>query len=163
MGPLTATGHLRFDPRADTVQSQPWWLILQCSQGWFYLYHYWMQRYGDASWKKVVDEDRINPDLKSIDRKPRLALVRPVVRIPAWGTHISVIRGEPIPKQKRERWGHLEGQAVQFQFTPDLQSRGSHYWLWVECPQLLDIREDLGLSREPLQRLHLTVAVQDKS
>lgn len=154
----TAIGWLRFDPKADSVESKPWWLILQCDRGWYHLYEPWMRRYMPGEWKRVVDNDRLMPDRQTVDREPRLALVHRFDP-PAWGPHISVIRGEPIPRRFRKDWGKLNGRRVRFRYDPDIRQSRKHFWLLVDCPELGDIRESLGLPRKPRVRFHLTVAV----
>lgn len=74
---------------------------------------------------------------------------------PIWGPHISVIRGEEPPD--KSAWFRHTGQAVEFEFSPEMQETEGYLWMPVWCETLLDYREELGLPRAPDPPLHLTV------
>ena len=63
---MTSTGTLVYDPRAPTIESKPWWLIVQAC-----------------------------PDLARYYRESlnRFYRGRFKVHRPAWDSHISVVRG----------------------------------------------------------------------
>lgn len=153
----TAQGWLKTDPRTETLKSKPGWLIVQCDRDWTWLIQRWVALSGHGRWARVIDPARVSPDGRTVDREPRLARVMDFVP-PAWGPHISVTRGEPSDPAKRDLWRSLGGRVVDFRWNPDLQFNGEYFWFWVECEELLDLREQLGLRREPKQPLHLTVA-----
>jgi hypothetical protein len=77
------------------------------------------------------------------------------LRRPAWETHISVIRDEK-PSNESD-WLKYDGQDIEFTYMPDLEFNGIYVWMPVLCPNALDIREELGLPRNPFYDLHLTV------
>lgn len=70
-----------------------------------------------------------------------------------WPTHVSVIRGETI---SQGTWGEHEGKVVPFQYSHDIYTNGTHWWLNVECQELEDIRSSHGLQSTP-GFLHLTI------
>lgn len=74
---------------------------------------------------------------------------------PVWGTHISVIRGERIPNSTL--WRIDENKIIEFEYCGGVIDNGEYYWLKVNCPYLGDLREKLGLPREPRFGFHLTV------
>jgi hypothetical protein len=74
---------------------------------------------------------------------------------PVWGTHISVIRGEKIINS--HLWKSDENKLIEFEYSGGVKDNGEYYWLSVSCPYLLDLREKLGLVREPRFGLHLTI------
>lgn len=74
---------------------------------------------------------------------------------PAWRSHISVVRNEE-PSCK-DLWGKYNDQMVEFQYNPNPAWDGVYVWLDVECEFLLNIREELGLPRQPQFPLHLTI------
>lgn len=81
-----------------------------------------------------------------------IALMRP-----AWGSHISIVRGEmPV---NIDAWKKYDGQVISLEYDPDIRSNGKHWWLKVECEQMLDIREELGLVRKHPLSLHLTLGM----
>jgi hypothetical protein len=163
-GPNTAIGWLHFDPEGKTTEKKPWWCILKCDWSWYTLYEHWIDRHGlGRRWVRAVDPLRTVPVANGLgapryvqDPTPRIALTGGV-HPPAWGPHISVVRGE-MPRNKA-LWGQYEGTQIRFRYDPnDVRRNDEYIWLPVECPALLDFREELGLRREPRQALHLTVA-----
>jgi len=74
---------------------------------------------------------------------------------PVWGAHISVMRGERLPKP--EIWRLDEGKIIEFNYEPGVIDNGEYYWLRVTCPYLQDLREKYGLPRDPRFGLHLTI------
>jgi hypothetical protein len=72
----------------------------------------------------------------------------------AWAEHVTVVRDEePINKAF---WGKYEGQRVVFEYHPAIMTNGDYYWLTVNSPGLLEIREELGLSC-PCIPLHISI------
>lgn len=76
---------------------------------------------------------------------------------PAWGAHITVIRGEKPADETV--WGKYQGKFVSFLYSSNLCTDEKYWWLDVEAPFLLDIREECGLSRQPQIPLHLTLGL----
>lgn len=75
------------------------------------------------------------------------------------GAHITVIAGkyERPDESHAKFWGRYEGETIDFQFNPEINSDGEYYWMEVECNRIEDIREELGLKRTILHPWHLTV------
>lgn len=76
---------------------------------------------------------------------------------PAWKEHITVIRDEEPLNDKKIFWERYNGYSIEFFFRIVPETNGEYWWLPVECEQLLDIREELGLSRNPYYPLHLSI------
>jgi len=76
---------------------------------------------------------------------------------PAWGTHVTVIRRE-VPKNETKMWGRNKS-VVTFQYEAPVRSNNKHVWLDVDCEEILDFRESVGLPRNPEFKLHCTVGV----
>jgi hypothetical protein len=74
---------------------------------------------------------------------------------PVWGAHISFIRHEKISDSSL--WKMFDGKIITFEYTPGVLDNGEYFWMKVKCPFLLDLREKLGLSRNPKFGLHLTI------
>lgn len=121
------------------------------------MYETWLTRAGwGRRWATVVDPARVLPDRQSVDLRPRLGLAGGV-HPPAWGPHISVLRGEQPPV--RGDWDKYEGTRVKFEYDPsDVRYNREYIWIPVSSPALLDLREGMGLRREPRMPLHLTIA-----
>jgi len=74
---------------------------------------------------------------------------------PAWDSHVTVVRNEE-PLQK-EVWERYNGKQVNFDYGHQIFTDGKYYWVNVVCEKLLDIRVELGLSRDPEFPLHLSI------
>jgi hypothetical protein len=127
-----SVGKLRYSPhllgvRADSVS---WWLVVDCDPdiGRYYRHLFYLTHYKCQK-----------------------------IQSPAWKEHISVIRNEKPKEEKTYLWKKYDGQDVEFWYSPSVRGDGMFYWLDVDCDCLLDIREELGLSRQPEFPLHLTV------
>lgn len=105
-----------------------WWIVLECDHDLSALYRWFMKKMG----------------------KELLA--------PAWGTHISISRGEP-PKNM-DKWGFRSGERFSFHYEPIFHTNGKHWWMHVYSDEFGFIREGLGLSKTAhnnWRRFHLTV------
>lgn len=85
-----------------------------------------------------------------------------VLQEPAWGAHVSVVRGEIPPNQ--DVWNKHQGKVIDVTLEVDVRTNGGHWWLRATCEELKDIREELGLYRhgKPFEDgghmgLHLTL------
>jgi len=70
------------------------------------------------------------------------------------GTHVSVIRGEKLPKP--ELWGKDQGKKIKINYTHQIYTNGEHWWLNVECDELALIRSSYGLPTNK-KWFHLTI------
>jgi hypothetical protein len=124
-------GTLFTDPPSDTWNgndSSRWWAIIECDPG-IGDYYRWLLR-----------------------RKNWIKLMRP-----AWGTHISVVRGE-CPKNQ-EGWSSARGTKFSFKYQGIILSNESHFWIQVTSPQCLEFRRSIGLPEEPELPLHITLGM----
>lgn len=74
---------------------------------------------------------------------------------PAWECHITVIRDEEPPN--KELWEKYNGQEIDFQVIPQIETNGDYYWFPVKCDLALDMRQELGLGREPVLPFHVSI------
>jgi hypothetical protein len=72
---------------------------------------------------------------------------------PVWGAHISVVRNERLTVSNRID----EGKIIEFEYEGGVIDNKEYYWLRVICPYLEDLREKMGLSRQPRYGFHLTI------
>lgn len=131
MKTYNSTGRLKLNPEKEGLPVGAWWLIVECCTDLGRYYRAMLNRYHLGAFK---------------------------VQKPAWDAHISVIRGEE-PTNKA-LWDKLDGTAVEFSYEDRLLTNDRHYWLPVRCDTVLDLREELGLPRNPTLDLHLTVAIR---
>lgn len=129
---MKSTGKLVYSPRTH-LSSSDRWLVLMCDDE--------ISRYYRHLYTKAY------PYLNG-ERGGKLT--RPV-----WGTHISVIRGERVPNHKL--WRLKDNKLVEFNYEAGVLDNGEYYWLKVVCPELEDLREKYGLSRQPQFGFHLTI------
>lgn len=123
-----STGKLMFDPVLGRKPVfSPWWMIVRTPKDIVDYYRYWF------------------------DQKTGVYLNEP-----KWGSHISVIRGE-IPKENIEYWKKDEGKTIEFNYSNKIKWNDDYVWIDVESEDLLDIREQLGLKRQPKWNLHITL------
>ncbi len=74
-----------------------------------------------------------------------------------WNPHITIVRGEE-PSEK-SLWNEMLGEEIEFSYShKPRRDCGLVWWhLDVTSPTMLDMRERLGLPRQPKHRLHITV------
>jgi len=77
---------------------------------------------------------------------------------PAWGGHISIVRGEDI--KDKNYLSSLNDKKISFSYDPEVKGNGNHFWLKVECPEAENIREKLGLYKKTRFDFHLTIGVK---
>jgi hypothetical protein len=124
---MKSIGKLVYSPRSHLGSNEKW-LVLMCDDE-ISLY-YRALFYREFPWKGK--------------------LTRPV-----WGTHISIIRGEYIPKF--DLWGLDANKIIDFEYEGGVIDNNEYYWLKVKCPYLNDLRIKYGLSPEPRFGFHLTI------
>ncbi|AEO93378.1 gp116 [Bacillus phage G] len=125
-----ATGKIVFNPvtREGDMPDKLWWVMVECPHDIIEYYRYWVTK---------------NKNFK--------------ISYPLFGSHISIIRNEEPPDEFKHLWGKRNGMEVEFTYTPDFETNGNYWWLKVDCPQLDDIREELGLPRKPFFDYHLSI------
>lgn len=109
---------------------------------------------GSTRWWLIVDADpelgRYLRHLYTIGHRRTRTL-----QAPLWGVHVSVIRGEEPPDAST--WGRDDGARVEFEIDPHACETEGYVWYPVRCDAMLELRERLGLAREPEPALHLTI------
>lgn len=108
-----------------------------------------------TKWWLVVDCD---PEIGRLYRELFTASTYRVhsLKRPAWEAHISVIRNEKPPKP--DKWEAYKGKTAPIVYDPTkIEFNGTYAWIPVVCPAALEIREELGLPRDPYFPLHMTI------
>lgn len=126
-----SVGTLRYSPKALGDKASPnWWLILDCDRelGRYYRHLYYLSNHKCHQ------------------------LMRP-----ACAEHVTVIRNEEPADQFKHLWEKYDNQEVEFLLRLEAETDGRYVWLPVECSFVLEIRAELGLSREPEIPLHLSI------
>lgn len=128
---MRSIGILRYSPKLLGNKSEKWWLVLDCDSN---IVNYFRHLYRLSHYN-----------------------TREIVK-PAWDSHITIIRNEEPPH--KEFWDKYAGLSVEFDYEHSPKTDGNYWWLSVISDQLLDIRTELGLVRDPEFPLHLSVGHQ---
>lgn len=126
---MSDSGILRYSPKLlGNKSSSKWWLVIDC-----------------------------DPNLGKYYRHLYHLMTHRVEKLqrPAWDCHITVIRDEEPPNQAL--WEKYAGQSIEFNVVSQPETNGDYHWFSVECKLALDIREELGLIREPKIPLHVSI------
>jgi hypothetical protein len=68
--------------------------------------------------------------------------------------HVVVVRGEkPILIENLP----CRGKVITFEYNQEVKTNGRKFWLEVICPQLANIRDALGLKKQPTFPFHVTI------
>jgi hypothetical protein len=74
----------------------------------------------------------------------------------AWGSHVSIVRGERPANQ--DAWRKYQGKRVWFEYSPEnVHGRFGYWWIEVRSPELERIRVELGLKPQPKKPFHITI------
>ncbi len=129
---MKSIGKLVYSPRTHLASSERWLVVMCDDEISKYYRHLFTKEYPYLNGEKTGK------------------LTRPV-----WGTHISVIRGERIPRF--DLWGLDANKIVDFEYEGGVQSNGEYYWLKVTCPYLSELRVRYELPPYPRFGFHLTI------
>lgn len=145
-----STGRLIYDPtlalKVNTTK-EPYWLILDCDDEIARYYRWLVRRHFLMNWLPFAPKWSWTTDKWPLDT-------------PAWGAHISIVRGEKPGYP--EYWGDDAGKKLYFEYSGELRNNGKHFWLDVVSPEISDIRDRLGLGRKPrFSNFHLTIGNLD--
>lgn len=133
---MKSTGTLRYSQSPlDPDRKSNWWLVLDCDDAIAKMYRhlYWLDCF----------------KTKKLCR-------------PAYSAHVTVVRDEEPCDDRKLLWDAHKGLELEFEYKGGVETNGDYHWLDVECECLLDIREELGLRREPIYPLHLSIGHEDK-
>lgn len=134
MYPFKSSGRIVAGSSLESfTKARPWWMILQCDPGIMEYYRWWIHNHQRDVWGRQVYKT-----------------CPPLAR-----SHISIVRGE-APKDQKV-WNELIGRRFEFKYNNKLETNGKHWWVYVDAPELLEVRRNLGL-RPPKYQFHLTVA-----
>jgi len=130
-------GILKYDPRHSKTRQEDWWLVAECSRGLVLTYKWLLEREGIKSVKAS----------KFFQGDYNWQVTQKGIKVAesAWNAHISVVRGETPLNQNA--WKKYQGERIEFEYSPILQSNGAHWWLPVVSKDLDDIRSELGLPK----------------
>lgn len=128
MGQWESAGKVKYDPVSDRTTFEPHWVILLCDKE---IIRYYQHIYFKTNYKKL--------------------------QTAAWGSHISIIRGEK-PKIIKN-WKMYDNKIIDFNYIYDgeFYTNDKHVWIKARSPKFDIIRESLGLSPKPFLDFHISI------
>jgi hypothetical protein len=75
------------------------------------------------------------------------------------GAHITVIAGkyEQPDDEHKPLWSKYEGERIEFEYSPEIETNNEYFWAKVECKRIEEIRAELGLPPKIKHPWHLTI------
>jgi len=73
------------------------------------------------------------------------------------GSHVTIINDKIDKKMFDQGAEFFNDKEIDFYYDTEPRSNGSHWWLRVWCPDAENIRESIGLRREPYFAMHFTI------
>jgi len=138
-----STARIVYDPKRGNMKRRTkWWCVANADPEIARYYRWWVERH---FWGRTA----IHPKW---------------IHQPAWGAHISVVRGEQPRPQYLPAWNKLHGETVEFEYEPiPILSNPAHrknkdgdfWYIHAFCPTFDQIRDELGL--RTFHRFHMTV------
>ncbi len=137
-----STARIIYDPRRGDMKSNTdWWCVADVDDEICRYYRWWV-------WNRYMI----------------------TLQKPAWGGHISIVRGEYIRERFQPLWKKRAGQKIEFEYSHNVRFTGdttggdrpdTFWFVDVWCPTFNDIRKELGLDWKypdgPLFKFHITV------
>lgn len=78
------------------------------------------------------------------------------------GSHVTII-SDKVSKEKFDKIAaKYDGKEITFFYEIEPRTNTKHWWLRVHSPESEDIREEMGLNREPYLGFHLTVGYMNE-
>lgn len=123
-----STGIIKYDPRIERGTFRPYWIILKCDRE---IIRYYQHIFYTLYFKKL--------------------------QTAMWGSHCSIVRGEK--PCDAGAWKKFDGQEIEFNYSYDgeFYSNGQHFWIKAWSNSFSEIRESLGLPKEPRVPFHLSI------
>lgn len=126
-------GYIDYDPdRQDMKRRTQYWCVLQLSNDLVRYYQYFVRK-----------EKHIQ------------------IEMPAWGAHVSIIRGEKPDDEHIHLWKKHHKRKIKIRFKPEIvevkdrKKGGNFYIINFQSPEIDEIRRELGLPVYP--DYHITI------
>jgi hypothetical protein len=151
-------GIIVYDPdRGDMKTRTKWWVVVNLDRGITDYYRHWANKQINPLRYDTLDRQRASWKL-NCDRREDLL-------VPAWGAHMSIIRGEKPYPDKMHLWKKYDGQKVDFKYsynvrysgdTMDRGEKNGVYWFVdAVCDVGKQMREEFNLKSD--WTFHITV------
>lgn len=144
---MLSFGRLKYDPQHSETSFENWWLILICDKELASYYRYWVEK----EWPCEIPSGAWLHKSQLNEVSDKWIVTQHGVKMcgSAWGSHISVIRGEK-PRKNLNRWKAYENLKIEFEYFPEtLSTNTKHWWMQIKSKQLEEIRKEFGLTPQP--------------
>lgn len=155
---FTAKGKIVYDPIRGSMKSKTdWWVVVELDSSITDYYRWWANRHINPLRYNDLDRQHYTwAQLK--DKREDLVL-------PAWGAHMSIVRGERPRPDRMHLWKKYDGQIVEFKYsnnlrysgdTSDVGDKNGVFWFVDSiCDTGKRIRDELGFPSN--WAFHITV------
>lgn len=134
-----SSGKYRYNPKGLGDSGGEWWLVVDCDPG---ITEYYRKLY--TMW--VTGRPKLIPELSG-----------KLIQAPFWRAHISIVKRDEPPDDRKHLWHKYAGQTVEFLYSNEMGRYGPYWACNVICEHASDVREELGLPREPWNPFHITI------
>ena len=78
--------------------------------------------------------------------------------------HVTVVNGKYEDVRKEPTWALRQGARLRFEYCSVIHTdhKDKYYWLLIKCPDLRNVRKELGLRPYPKWPYHATVYYIDR-
>lgn len=77
---------------------------------------------------------------------------------PKFGCHVTVVAGKYEQVTHRLAWNRYQKQPLMLEYNSQIKNIGDTWWLEVRSQNLVQLRNELGLTDIPKWPFHITVA-----
>lgn len=155
---FTGKGTIVYDPdRGDMKARTKWWVVVNLDQGITDYYRWWANRCVNPLRVSAEDRTKQSYKLRGVQDEDLL--------VPAWGAHMTIIRGEKPREAQMHLWRKYDGQTVDFKYSPnvrysgdtkDVGEKNGRYWfIDAVCPLGKQMRDEFGFASN--WTFHITV------
>lgn len=123
---FTGRGIMIYDPRRGAMKNRTeWWAVVELDRSITDYYRWWANKYINPL--RYTEEDRYKPTPDGKNRTytwHELKDKREDLLEPAWGAHMSIIRGEKPRPELMHLWKKYHGQEVEFKYSNNVRFSG---------------------------------------
>lgn len=118
-------GKLVYDPfRGEMKSKTTWWVVVELDESITDYYRWWANRHINPLRYCEADKYVAKPGGGREFTWPSLRDKREDLVVPAWGAHMSIVRGEEPRDELKHLWKKYDGQIVDFRYSNNLRFSG---------------------------------------
>ncbi len=156
---FSSKGTIVYDPdRGEMKARTQWWVVMNLDRSITDYYRWWANRHINPL--RYNAEDRQHWQWKNLKDK------REDLLVPAWGAHMSIIRGEKPRPELMHLWKKYDGMVVDFKYSNNVrysgdtsevpaEKHGVYWFVDAVCDVGKQMREEFGFRSH--WTFHITV------